>query len=192
MIGSGRFWRCAALTTCAVIAAAVFNAPDPNARLRSALAIHDFGHVVAFGLVTALFAIALDAWSRTTFQGRAGATCLAAGAALALGTAVELAQAVSGRYGDPWDVLRDGGGAISVALILVAFDPTILGRTRAALAGVAIFVVAAFSCPVFAALVDEARARAQFPVLASFETTRELSRFRFRRRKETLDCPSSG
>lgn len=134
---------------------------------------------MAFFLVTALFAIALDAWSRITFQGRAGAICLAACAALALGTAVELAQAVSGRYGDPWDVVRDGGGAISATLIVVAFDPTILGRTRAALAGVAISILAAFSFPVFAALDDEARARAQFPVLASFETTRELSRFHF-------------
>jgi hypothetical protein len=179
MIGSVRIWRWTALTTCAVIAATVFAAPDPNARLRSALAIHDFGHVVAFGLMTALFAFALSARPRPTFQGRAGATCLAAGAALALGAAVELGQAVAGLYGDPWDVLRDGGGAFSVALILIALDPAISGRARAALSGAAIIVLGAFSYPILAALDDEARARSQFPVLASFKTTSELSRFHF-------------
>lgn len=179
MIGSVRIWRWTALATCAVIAAAVFGWPDPNVKLRSALAIHDYGHVVAFGLVTALLAFALSARSRPTFQGRVGATCLAAGAALALGAAVELAQAVSGQYGDPWDVVRDGGGAFSAALILIALDPAISGRARVALSGVAIFFLVALAFPILAALDDEARARSQFPVLVGFETTRELTRFHF-------------
>ena len=179
MTGSVRVWRWAALATCAVIAAAVFGAPDPNSRLRSALAIHDFGHVVAFGMVSVLFAFALSARSRPTFQGRAGAICLAAGAALALGAAVELAQAASGGTGDPWDVVRDGGGAFSVASMLTALDPAISARARAALAGAAVIAVIALAHPIWAALDDEARARAQFPVLASFETARELSRFHF-------------
>jgi hypothetical protein len=82
---SVRIWRWAALATCVVIAAAIFAAPDPNSNFRSALAIHDFGHVLAFGLVTTLFAFALSARSRPIFQGRVGAICLAAAAALALG-----------------------------------------------------------------------------------------------------------
>jgi hypothetical protein len=44
---------------------------------------------------------------------------------------------------------------------------------------VATVTLAAFAWPVAAALVDEARARAQFPVLASFEAAMELSRFEF-------------
>lgn len=72
-------WRWTAFAACAVIAAAVMAAPDPDASLRSALAIHDFGHVAAFGLVTALFAFALSARSRLTLRGRVGMTCLAAG-----------------------------------------------------------------------------------------------------------------
>ena len=179
MIGAGSTWRWAALTMCVVIATAVFIAPGPNNKLRSAIAMHDFGHVVAFGFVTALLAFALSVRSRPSFQGRAGATCLAAAAALALGAAIELAQAASGLHGDPWDVVRDAGGAFSVALILIALDAGISGPTRAALAGVAFLVLAAFTYPVFASLNDEVRARAQFPVLASFETTSELSRFHF-------------
>lgn len=184
MIGSVRISRWAALAMCAVIATTVFWAPDPDTSLRSALAIHDFGHVVAFGLVTALFAFALPPRSLPTIRGPAGTACLAAGAALALGAAVELAQAASGRNGDPWDIVRDGGGAVSVALILAARNPAIAGRARAALAGVAILAMAAFTWPILAALYDEARARAQFPVLASFETMRELSRFRFGKEKK--------
>jgi hypothetical protein len=129
--------------------------------------------------VTAMFAVVLSAWSRPTFRGRAGVTCLAAGASIVLGAAIEIAQAMSGRHGDPWDVVRDAGGACSVALILVALGPATSARVRAVLAGAAILVVVAFAYPTFAAVEDEARARKQFPVLASFETTRELSRFHF-------------
>ena len=75
MPGSVRIWRRAALAACAIISAAVIAAPDPNTNLRSALAIHDFGHVAAFGLVTALFAFALSALSRPTLRGRVGVTC---------------------------------------------------------------------------------------------------------------------
>jgi hypothetical protein len=184
MNASGRLGRWAALIGCITIAAAIFWAPDPDATLRSALAIHDFGHVLAFGLVALLLAIALRVPSRSTFGRRLGATCLAAFAAVALGAAVELIQAASGLHGDPWDVVRDGGGAVSAALLIVAVDPTIAGYARAAVAGAAIVVLLAFAFPIFSALDDEARAREQFPVLASFDATRELSRFRFVQEKQ--------
>jgi hypothetical protein len=184
MNASVRLERWAALTGCVAITAAIFWAPDPDARLRSALAIHDFGHVLAFGLVTALVAVALRVPSRTAVGRRLGATCLAAFAAVALGAAVEMIQAASGLHGDPWDVVRDGGGAISAALLIVALDPAIPGSARAAVTGAAIVVLLAFAFPIFTALEDEARARAQFPVLASFESTKELSRFRFAQGKQ--------
>ena len=145
------------------------------------MAIHDFGHVVAFGLVTTLLASALNDRSSATLNSRVRAICLAASAALALGAAVELAQAASGLHWDPWDVVRDVGGAFSAALILIALDRTISRSARAGLAGAAIVVIVVFSYPVFAALDDEARAHAQFPVLASFANTKELSRFHFGR-----------
>lgn len=181
MIETGRTRRCAAFIACLVIAAVVFNAPDPNVRLRSALAVHDFGHVMAFGLMTALFAIALSARSRSTIQGRIAVTCLAAGAALVLGAAVELAQAVTGRNGDPWDLARDAGGALTVALALTALDPPVSSRARAVLVSMAVVTLAALAFPIWSALEDEARARAEFPVLANFANTKELSRFHFGR-----------
>jgi hypothetical protein len=174
-------WRWAALIACLVIAAVVFNGPDPNARLRSALAVHDFGHVIAFGLVTVLFAFALSVQSRPTVQRRISATCLAAGAAVVLGAAVELAQAVAGRTGDPWDLARDAGGALSAALALTALDAAISTRARAALVSMAVVTLAVLAFPILSALDDEARARRQFPVLASFANTKELSRFHFGR-----------
>jgi len=172
-------WHRVGLAGCAFIPIAVFWAPDPDTSLRSALAAHDFGHFVAFGAVTALFAFSLSIRSRTALASRAAVACLASLVALALGAGVELAQAATGGNGDPWDVIRDGGGALSAAFLLFARDRAIDARWRAAIAAMAIVVAAAFAYPVAAALYDEARARAQFPVLASFETAGELSRFQF-------------
>jgi hypothetical protein len=142
-------------------------------------------------LVTALFALALSARSRPTLRARASAIWLAAGAALALGAGVELAEAVTGRNGDPWDVVRDGGGALLVALMLTARDSALSAAMRTALAGAALSTLAACVYPAAAALHDEARARAQFPVLASFETTTELSRFRFEEGMEPRIVPTT-
>jgi len=187
-------WRWATLAACAVIATVVFIAPGPNTNLRSAIAIHDFGHVVAFGLVTLLFAFALSTPPRSTFRGRVRATCLAAGAALVFGATVELAQAVIGLHGDLWDVARNAGGAVSVALILTALDPVLSVRPRAALASMAVLTLVVFAYPVFAALDDEACARKQFPVLANFESRRELSRFDFgnARNPRIVTLPDNG
>jgi hypothetical protein len=52
-------------------------------------------------------------------------------------------------------------------------------RVRVALASAATLSLATLAYPVVAALDDEARALAQFPALAGFETARELSRFHF-------------
>ena len=174
-----RAWRWMAVAASVVIAVVVFGAPGPKLNLRSAIASHDFGHVVAFGVVTALFAFAIGARSRADLRRRVGATFLAAGAAVALGAVVELAQAVRGLHGDPWDVVRDAGGALSVALIVLAVDSSISRSSRLAMMGVAFSVLVAFSYPTLAALSDESRARTQFPVLASFKTVGELSRFHF-------------
>jgi hypothetical protein len=172
-------WRSAALASCVVIAAVIIGAPDPGASSRSAIALHDLGHVIAFGLVTALFSFALPARDHPGFPGTTTRTAsLAAGAAIGLGVMVELAQVVSGGTGDPWDVLRDAGGALFVALTLVARDPARSLRARAALMVAAILILGPFTFPLVAALHDEALARSRFPVLASFETARELARFR--------------
>ena len=177
MTGSAKVWRWAALASSAVLSAIVFWGPDPDRTLRSALAIHDFGHVVAFGLVSALFAFALSVQTLPTSLRRVRATSLSAVAATLVGIAVEFAQAASGGNGDPWDMVRNGGGALSAALLIIALDRVLTARVSALLGSVAAIIFIAFSLPILAALQDEARAREQFPVLASFERTSELSRF---------------
>ncbi len=120
MTGSAKVWRWAALASSAVLSAIVFWGPDPDRTLRSALAIHDFGHVVAFGLVSALFAFALSVQTLPTSLRRVRATSLSAVAATLVGIAVEFAQAASGGNGDPWDMVRNGGGALSAALLIMS------------------------------------------------------------------------
>jgi len=63
MTGAGRIWRWAAVVASVVIAVVVSSAPGPNSNLRSAIALHDFAHVVAFGVVTVPLAFVLDARS---------------------------------------------------------------------------------------------------------------------------------
>lgn len=179
MIWSGKIWRSTAIAACLAIAAAVFGWPGPDHDLRSAIAIHDFGHVIAFGVVTLLLAVALNGQPGATVNGRFRTIWLSAVLALFLGVSVELAQAVTGRNGDVWDAVRDAGGAASIALVLSALRHKIPSVVCAALSGAALLILAALAYPAIAALHDEARARMQFPMLASFETEGELSRFRF-------------
>lgn len=104
---------------------------------------------------------------------------LATGAAVALGAAVEIAQALGGRWVDPWDILRDSGGALSAALTLTAIDHAVSARARIALAICAVLILTIFAYPAISVLRDESLARSQFPVLVGFETNDELSRFYF-------------
>ena len=189
MIGSTNARRWAALACCAVLSGIVVWAPGPDRTLRSAVAIHDFGHVVVFGLVAALLAVALSIRSRGTLLSRLATACFAAIAAVLVGAVVELAQAAGEGIFDPWDVVRDGGGALSVALLLIALDPAFSIRASAAIGTVAASTLIAFASPILVAVRDEARARTQFPVLASFESQSELSRFRFQSGSEPRIVP---
>jgi hypothetical protein len=165
--------------TCAAIAIVVFWAPGPDRSLRSSIALHDLGHLFAFGLVTALCAFAAPVRNHQGARRWWLTAGIAAGAAVGLGAAVEVAQALSGGNGDAADVLRDAGGALFAALVVVARDPALSARARAVLGVVASLVLVPFTLPTLAALTDEAHARAQFPVLAGFERAGELSRFDF-------------
>lgn len=163
----------------ALICAVVVLAPGPDRSLRSAVAIHDFGHVVAFGLVAVLLAIALSSHSRPTPRRRVATACVAALASVLLGAAVEYLQGILGGNADVWDIVRDAGGAAAAALLLIATSPGFAARTSIAISSIAAAIVLAFTSPAVIALRDEARARTQFPALASFERTGELARFGF-------------
>lgn len=179
MIGSTAFRRWPAVVLGALICAVVVYAPGPDRTLRSAVAIHDFGHVVAFGLVAVLLAIALSSHSRPTLRRRVTTACVAAVAAVLLGAAVECLQGVSGGNADVWDIVRNAGGAAAAALLLIAAASSLATKTSIAIASVAAAIVVAFASPAVIALRDEARASAQFPVLANFERTGDLARFGF-------------
>ena len=71
-----------------------------------------------------------------------------------------------------------------MALALTALDPAISNAPRAAFIGTAAVILIAAAIPMLSALDDEARARAQFPILVSFENPTELSRFRFLEKKD--------
>lgn len=168
--------RLAALAACVLISTLIVVAPDPDDSLRSAIALHDFGHVIAFAVVTALLLVAQPARNHAGILPRVRGAGLAASGALLLGIVVELAQGLNGGVADPWDVLRDAGGALFVAVLWIAGDAGLPAVARLGLTGTAILVLGAFTLPPVAALQDEARARTEFPVLASFESERELSR----------------
>lgn len=164
--------RLIALTTTAVVTAVVFVAPAPGADLRSAIAFHDFGHVLAFGLVTVLL------WYGVPFRGRRmGRVAAAVLAAIALGVLVEILQWVTGGNGDVDDVIRDAAGTLAAALLILSITTTRWGPSRVLLLIASAMVVLTAAYPALSAFSDESVARAQFPVLARFERQIELSRF---------------
>ena len=167
--GSGARRRWPALTACAVICVAAVLAPGPDRTLRSAVALHDFGHVLGFGLVTALLAIALTERAGATLSGRIGTICAAALLSVLAGAAVEAVQGAIGGNADVWDLWRDAGGATAAALLLIAGYRTAAAQASVAAAVVGAAIILAFAAPTALALQDEWRAEAQFPVLANFE-----------------------
>lgn len=77
--------------------------------------------------------------------------------------------------------MRDAAGSLAAALVVVASDAAVSSRARAILVVMAIATVLPFTFPTVAAWTDEIIARSQFPILASFESVREMSRFEFER-----------
>lgn len=156
----------------------VILAPDPGRTLRSSVALHDFGHVPAFALVAVCLLVLLP-----RRRGASGSRVARRGlgvvaATTLLGVLVELVQGLfPGAKPSPADVLADAGGACIAALVSASIVPGTTIMRRAALRAVAVIVVAVFFSPVALALLDEARARRAFPVLADFTSASQLSRF---------------
>ncbi len=170
-----------ALTTSAVVTAVVFAAPAPGVDLRSAIAFHDFGHVLAFGFVTVLLWYGVPFRGRQSLGRRMGGVAAVVLAAIALGVLVEILQWVTGGNGDVDDAIRDAAGTLAAALLILALTTTRWGPSRVVLSLASAIVVLTAAYPALAAFSDESVARAQFPVLASFERQIELSRFDLRR-----------
>jgi hypothetical protein len=163
----------AAVAFCVVVAV---YAPTPEAGVRSAARFHDFLHVPGFALVTVLLLVAFPA-SGPRGVARFRHVVLIFVASVGVGALVELLQLVSGGEFSAGDVLRDAGGASAVLLALAASWAGWRRRHRLLLGAAALLVLIAFASPALGALVDEARARRQFPVLVDFSRAGDMDRF---------------
>lgn len=131
----------------------------------------DLGHVALFFCGTLL---ALRAWPALAEMpaGRRWARVLAGAAAL--GALTEVLQARLSRTPDLDDLWRDLLGS---AAALALGSRTLPGVARVPLSGVVALALGAPCLPLARALIDEATARRQFPLLADFEAAGELGRW---------------
>ncbi len=173
--GGSRRWL-ALGAVAAAVAIAVF-APDRGSHFRSADRFHDFLHVPGLGLVAVLLLAAFPAVSNVDAVRRAWRLLAAFGATVAVGVLVELLQAFVGRRMSGGDILRDAAGAAAAVLVAASRGPGVRTRARWFLRTTAVLLVAAFTRPTIDALLEERRARRQFPVLADFGRVEELDRF---------------
>lgn len=193
-VPGARFVRPRVIAALAAVAASVGIAvfgPNPNPYLRSAERFHDFLHVPGFALVAALLLAAFPGpppGPGPHRRGRHLARVFAA--AVGLGVAVELLQAVAGGDVSLPDVARDAGGAAAAVLVAASFWPGVQPARRWALRLAAAVTVAAFTQPTIEALLEERRARAQFPVLADFSHPGEMGRFKWS--AQTIAVPVAG
>ena len=143
---------------------------------RSSVAFWDLGHVGYFGLLT----LWLAAWSPVQRPGLSGLARLALLTLLPFlaGLAVEVLQFfVRGRSAGLGDLGRD---LVGIVLALAFFPWPQAERWKQVLRALRVLALALLLLavwPFLRAMLDEDRARRDFPVLADFETKDELSRW---------------
>jgi hypothetical protein len=169
--------RCFAGVIVGICAAIAIWAPDPDRYQRSLVSFHDFLHFPGFAFVVGVLLVGFAEAPEVSRRGRIQRLLGICFVAIAVGVGVELVQAMVGGFGDPWDVLFDGGGIVAAAVLAASQWRDIPTSTRWLLRSVALAIALGFLMPTFVALVDEARARKQFPVLADFGARSELTRF---------------
>jgi len=151
-------------------------APDDGSHFRSAERFHDFLHVPGLGLVAVVLLAAFPARKADAVR-QAWRLLAVFAATVRVGVLVELLQALAGRRVSGGDVLSDAAGAGAVVLLVASSGAAVRTRTRWFLRAAAVLLVAAFALPTIDALLEERRARRQFPVLADFGRVEELERF---------------
>ena len=166
-----RLWiNCVLLATGSVL---LFYGGPHHYSPRIFIHLWDTGHIIYFALLASLL-------SRWRFVGRrslAGQWTIILGITLLAGVSIELLQHGTGRIPDTGDVLRDVTGS----LVVLAFGSPGLasqppGWRRFLKVAVLVFLLVQL-WPLTRALVDEAIAWQQFPMLSSFETPFELGRW---------------
>ncbi|MFQ5767805.1 MAG: hypothetical protein ACE5ID_07465 [Acidobacteriota bacterium] len=148
---------------------------------RSGDQLNDFAHLPIFAVLTlALAALSPSRPVRLLDQLRWGLRLFAL--SLLLGTLVELLQGRMGRMAELSDVMRDAGGSCAALLILLSRRPGLSTFLRRTIRLTASMIPMIFLLPLSVDLADEIQARRQFPMLADFESSTQLRRFK------PLDC----
>ena len=138
----------------------------------------NLGHVVAFALWSYL---AATSWRRLAERSWGGQFWVLMLLALLVGGLTEVLQGrFFGRDASVADVLRDGVGALVTTAFLLPARHQLSPRPRRFLWGAVLLALGVTLLPLGRALVDEALARRQFPVLADFETPFEIDRWQGR------------
>jgi len=151
--------------------------PAVEFRVRSIQRLHQFAHVPLFFMVTLGLAAIFPAGESDGPWRRLRTLLRLFGVALILGGLVELAQPLWGGMLEGQDLVRDAAGAGAAVLALLSLRPELPRLVRWSLRGTAALIVLLHFLPVTSALWDEGRARRQFPVLADFETSLQITRF---------------
>lgn len=139
--------------------------------------IFNFGHVPLFGIVTAIVLWIIDwrNWPATSPRNYV----LAGAAACGLALFSELLQLlVPGRFFQLDDIVNDMVGSMLFLLIAYQHKRGLRKITRLAMNGLACMLLFCAGIPVLPAALDDMRARRDFPILASFETGREMDRWK--------------
>jgi VanZ family protein len=158
-----------------VVLFALFFFGGPNDQSsRHFIAFWNLGHILFFGLL-AYQLFSRGKWLAGRFSAQALATL---GICLVLGALVELLQYNFHRTPDVGDVLKDVIGGLVGIFFLLSSRRTLRKRILTAFQIITIGLVGLQVYPVLAALADEFLAREQFPVLSSFETPWEITRWR--------------
>ena len=134
----------------------------------------DLGHILFFAILTYLILANWPERLKTTFFRQ---SLIAVALAIALGSMVELAQTASFRTTDLMDVARDTIGCLVALAFLVPAREKMSKTARRILQTTTVILVAMAVSPLAIAIMDEAAARNQFPVLADFETPFETGRW---------------
>ncbi len=140
---------------------------------RSLQAIWNLGHIIYF----ALLALVVLSWLSQKSRGPVVQILVVLGITLIIGAFVELIQAVFQRTPDPGDLFRNLIGALCGIVFLWPTFSVFVTKTRRVFQIITIVLAVVQIYPAAVALIDEHRARHQFPVLSDFESPFEIQRW---------------
>ncbi len=144
---------------------------------REANAVMDLGHIVLFGSLAVLVRrLSRGWWTRSEWLVSAGSWACVVG----FGLALEVVQAAVGRHASLQDGAADALGAAAALWTVSAWNWSIPARLLSWCGGLVLVAAAAWMPTTV--LVDGWYQRREWPLLASFESSREITRW------QLVDC----